>query len=159
MLNIKIKSQIIGLIYKVREIPAEPEIQSMYFVSVAACLLISVQTLLTALQAQRHKIYQSFWRTFASFFPEFIFITKSCYYTCLKLTRKFTKHYYIWGMVNKHSSPSDLHSVFWYPICLTLIGWLWFYNLLQCIGRLVAWTFYKCKEGFDPQFAIQLVIL
>jgi len=29
-------------------------------------------------------------------------------------------------MLNKHSSPSDLHSVFWYPSCLTLIGWLWF---------------------------------
>jgi len=76
------------MIYKVTEIPAEPEIQSMYFVSVAACLLISVQRLLTALQGQRHKIYQSFWKNPASFFPEFIFITKSCYYTCRKLNKE-----------------------------------------------------------------------
>jgi len=46
----------IGLIYKVREIPAEPEIQSMYFVSVAACLLISEQRLLTALQDERQNL-------------------------------------------------------------------------------------------------------
>jgi hypothetical protein len=104
----------------VREIPPEPEIKSMHFVSVAACLLNSVQRLLTALQGQRHKIYQIFWWTPASFFPEFIFITKSCYYTYLKLTRKITKNYYVCDMVNKHSSSSDLH--FW--ILISLMSYL-----------------------------------
>lgn len=87
-----------------------------------------------------------------------------CIHHGIKVLLLFSHHeniseiYYKCSMMDYHPSFNNLYFICWYSLCLTLVGWFWIQNFLQCIGHLVAWAFYKCKESFDSQFTIQLVV-